>query len=278
MDRRGNGTQEYRRMWMRVGLGTFGWRFGRDGGDAKLGRGSTRRWRYIVEIKERDRSVRSSRERQGRDRLCAAIGRVVGGGVVRRTRDGLCRKEAFVAETLGVASVQESSILGRRRWPLEKVVEGRRGSAAFVRGSRVGVGMGSSGVLDGDAGLLEWGGREVNMAEEAVESGLGASAFGVCGGQRRREGHGELSERAARQTRAQAQRRATDALANHADACGSVCPDRPRDPRRVASHPPAPVSPACDGRPLSADDRRHDISPFCAVYIYAQPVSALFHA
>ena len=54
MDWRGDGTDEYRRMWMRVGLGTFGWRFGRDGGDAKLGRGSTRRCRYIVEIKERD--------------------------------------------------------------------------------------------------------------------------------------------------------------------------------------------------------------------------------
>ena len=107
---------------MRVGLGTFGWRFGRDGGDAKLGRGSTRRWRYIVEIKERDRSVRSSRERQGWDRLCAAIGGAVGGEVVRRTRDRLCRKEAFVAEALRIASVQESSILGRRRWPLEKVI------------------------------------------------------------------------------------------------------------------------------------------------------------
>ena len=107
---------------MRVGRSTFARRFGRDRGDAKLGRGSTGRWRYIVEIEERDGSVRSSRERQGWDRLCAAIGRVVGGGIVRRTRDGLCRKEAFVAETLGVASVQESSILGRRRWPLEKVI------------------------------------------------------------------------------------------------------------------------------------------------------------
>ena len=83
MDRRGNGTQEYRRMWIRVGLRTFAWRFGRNRGDAKLGRGTTGRWRYIVEIEERDRSVRSSRERQGWNGLCAAIGGVVGGGVVR---------------------------------------------------------------------------------------------------------------------------------------------------------------------------------------------------